>query len=308
MRDCGHPPAGTGRRTLAGQDWWARAQDTARRCAGHYRQGLPGAGNVTNHLEPMVTDSHCAGRTGAERFSAPEAFSQTGLAWLALFSAVLMPHRLNSIARRLLPTVVSTLVIASPLAAQTGAKVLTPPKRADSTARPAATRPGAPKTMSPASAESASVVRPASAVPQGAVLDSIRETVFRNLLERDRAGLATLASAFCLALSNDNYKSPGSFVDRVDAAEGMVRRLYTPRAPARRASGCTFSGNTSNRGVPGRALLYTVGAITLDESRAEAAAGYNYDGYSAGGYTFTLERGDSSWVVKQWRLEWTGKP
>ena len=146
------------------------------------------------------------------------------------------------------------------------------------------------------------------AVPQSPVLDSIRQAVFRNLLERDRAGFATLASAFCLAVSNETFKSASGSTERVDAPEPIVRRVQTSRAPARRASGCTFSGNTPARGVPGRALLYTVGAIAVDESRAEAAAGYNYDGYSAGGYTFTLERSDSGWVVKQWRMEWTGKP
>ena len=181
------------------------------------------------------------------------------------------------------------------LGAQSGSKVLTPPKPPE--ARPTASAPA------PQAANGTPLV-----VPQSPVLDSIRQAVFRNLLERDRAGFSTLASAFCLALSNETYKSAGGAPDRADAPESMVRRVQTPRTPARRASGCTFSGNTPNRGVPGRALLYTVGAIGLDESRAEAAAAYNYDGYSAGGYTFTLERSDSGWVVKQWRMEWTGKP
>ena len=90
----------------------------------------------------------------------------------------------------------------------------------------------------------------------------------------------------------------------------MVRRLASPRTPARRASTCTFSGNTSpTRSVAGRSLLYSVGAITMSSpERAEAAAGYNYDGYSAGGFTFSVERTDSAWVVKQWRMEWTAKP
>ena len=60
--------------------------------------------------------------------------------------------------------------------------------------------------------------------------------------------------------------------------------------------------------VAGRALLYSVGAIDLSAGdRAEAAAGYNYDGYSSAGYTFSVERSDSGWVVKQWRMEWTSK-
>jgi hypothetical protein len=90
----------------------------------------------------------------------------------------------------------------------------------------------------------------------------------------------------------------------------MVRRLASPRAPARRASTCTFAPNASTpRSVTGRALLYSVGAIEmLSPERAEAAAGYNYDGYSAGGFTFSVERTDSAWVVKQWRMEWTAKP
>ena len=186
------------------------------------------------------------------------------------------------------------------LAAQSGSKVLTPPKPAD-TARGAATRPTSAASATP---------QPGTGmpVPQSPVLDSIRQAVFRNLLERDRAGFATLASAFCLAVSNETFKSASGSTERVDAPEPIVRRVQTSRAPARRASGCTFSGNAPARGVPGRALLYTVGAIAVDESRAEAAAGYNYDGYSAGGYTFTLERSDSGWVVKQWRMEWTGKP
>ena len=191
-------------------------------------------------------------------------------------------------------TVLAALGPAS-LAAQSGSKVLTPPKPPE--ARPAASAPA------PQPANGAPVV-----VPQSPVLDSIRQAVFLNLLERDRAGFSTLASAFCLALSNETFKAARGATDRTDAPESIVRRVQTPRAPARRASGCTFSGNAPNRGVAGRALLYTVGAIAIDESRAEAAASYNYDGYNAGGYTFTLERSDSGWVVKQWRLEWTGKP
>jgi hypothetical protein len=184
---------------------------------------------------------------------------------------------------------------AAPLGAQS--KVLTPPRPADSAARSA-----------PAVGSTATTAAPSPAIPQSALLDSIREAVFRNLLARDRAGFSTLAGAFCLGLANADFKTPGS-PPRVDASEVMTRRLTTPRTPTRRASGCTFSGNVpATRGVPGRALLYTVGAIDVDDNRADAAAGYNYDGYAAGGYTFTLERSDSGWVVKQWRMEWTGKP
>ena len=142
-------------------------------------------------------------------------------------------------------------------------------------------------------------------------MDSIREAVFRNLLERDRAGLGTLAGAFCLGLSAVDYKKPEAAPDRADPPEWMVRRVATSRAPARRASTCLFQPNAATtRSVPGRALLYNVGNIALgdDGGRAEVAAAYIYDGYSAGGYTFSVERTDTAWVVKQWRLEWTGKP
>jgi hypothetical protein len=209
--------------------------------------------------------------------------------------------------RRWLPAlaVLSGAVLAAPLGAQAKGKVITPPHPSDSASRAAASRPQ-PSTALP-NAAPASPARPS--IPQSPVLDSIRETVFRNLLERDRAGFATLASAFCLSLAADDFKKASS-PDRVDPPESMVRRLATPRAPARRASTCTFAPNaTAARPVPGRPLLYTVGAIDLaSPDRAEAAAGYNYDGYSAGGYTFTVERADSGWVVKQWRMEWTGKP
>ncbi len=184
------------------------------------------------------------------------------------------------------------------LGAQTAgkAKVLTPPKPAD-TATSRATAPAA----------AASATRPA-VVPQSPVLDSIREVVFHNLLDKDRAGFSTLASAFCLGLSTDDFKKASKSQDRADPSEGMVRRLTTPRTPARRASTCTFTPNAPGRSVAGRALLYTVGAIDLSAGdRAEAAAGYNYDGYSSGGYTFSVERSDSGWVVKQWRMEWTSK-
>ena len=96
--------------------------------------------------------------------------------------------------------------------------------------------------------------------------------------------------------------------DRVDASESLVRRVASARTPARRASTCVFSGNPAGRSVMGRALLYTVGAIDVSDNRAEAAAAYNYDGHSAGGFTFSVERSDSGWVVKQWRQEWTAKP
>jgi hypothetical protein len=176
------------------------------------------------------------------------------------------------------------------------AKVLTPPKPADTTTA---------RSSAPAAAASAG--RPAL-VPQSPVLDSIREVVFHNLLDKDRAGFSTLASAFCLGLSTDDFKKASKSQDRADPPEGMVRRLTTPRTPARRASTCTFTPNAPGRSVAGRALMYTVGAIDLSAGdRAEAAAGYNYDGYSSGGYTFSVERSDSGWVVKQWRMEWTSK-
>ena len=200
----------------------------------------------------------------------------------------------------------ATLVAAGRASAQSGAKVLTPPKPADTAARrPAATRSttaNTPGTTAPSAA------RPPITVPQTPVLDSIRGVVFHSLLDRDRSGFATLASAFCLALSNDDYKKSSASADRVDAPESLVRRVASPRTPTRRASTCTFSANTPGRPVMGRALLYTVGAIDLSDDRAEAAASYNYDGYSAGGFTFSVERSDSGWVVKQWRQEWTGKP
>jgi len=178
------------------------------------------------------------------------------------------------------------------------AKVLTPPKPADTTASRA-------RASAPPAA--AAAIRPA-VVPQSPALDSIREVVFHNLLDKDRAGFSTLASAFCLSLSTDDFKKASTSQDRADPSEGMVRRLMTPRTPARRASTCTFSPNAPGRSVAGRALLYTVGAIDLSAGdRAEAAAGYNYDGYSSAGYTFSVERSDSGWVVKQWRMEWTSK-
>lgn len=194
---------------------------------------------------------------------------------------------------------------ATPLGAQSGAKILTPPRPADSTARPTvASRPTA-ATATPGAATG----RPAPVIPQSPVLDSIRMAVFHNLLDRDRAGFSTLASAFCLSLSADDFKKAPMSPDRVDPPESMVRRLATPRTPARRASTCTFAPNAPPpRPVPGRALLYSVGVIDLSNpDRAEAAAGYSYDGYSAGGYTFTVERSDSGWVVKQWRMEWTAR-
>lgn len=196
-------------------------------------------------------------------------------------------------------------IAVAPLGAQSAgkAKVLTPPKPRDttSTARPPAASAAA------ASASAAASARPA-VVPQSPVLDSIREVVFHNLLDKDRAGFSTLASAFCLGLSTDDFKKPSTSQDRADPTEGMVRRLSTPRTPARRASTCTFTPNAPGRSVAGRALLYSVGAIDLSAGdRAEAAAGYNYDGYSSGGYTFSVERSDSGWVVKQWRMEWTAK-
>lgn len=195
---------------------------------------------------------------------------------------------------------------SSPLGAQAGAKVLTPPRPADTAARAATPRPSA--ATAPSGVPTSPTARPAPAIPQSPVLDSIREVVFRNLLERDRAGFATLASAFCLGLAANDFKKASTATDRADPPEAMVRRLYTPRTPARRASTCTFSPNATARPITGRALLYSVGTIDLaSPERAEAAAGYNYDGYSAGGYTFTVERADSGWVVKQWRMEWTSK-
>jgi hypothetical protein len=198
-----------------------------------------------------------------------------------------------------------TLVAAPVLLAQSGAKVLTPPRPPDTTARaPQVTRPTAPAST----ANPAAVPPKAVAVPQSALLDSIREAVFHSLLDHDRAGFSTLASAFCLGLSTDTFKKASNLADRADPPEAMVRRLYTPRAPARRASTCTFAPNAAARPVPGRALLYSVGVIDMvSPEHAEAAAAYSYDGYSAGGYTFTVERADSGWVVKQWRMEWTAK-
>ena len=196
--------------------------------------------------------------------------------------------------RALFAGAVLVAVAGGRVSAQSGAKVLTPPKPADTTRRAAATAPGA--------------AQPAITVPQSAVLDSIRQVVFYSLLDRDRSGFATLASAFCLALSNDDFKKAPASTDRVDPSESLVRRLASARVPTRRASTCTFNPNAAGRPVMGRALLYTVGAIGISDDRAEAAAAYNYDGYSAGGFTFSVERSDSGWVVKQWRQEWTARP
>jgi hypothetical protein len=219
-------------------------------------------------------------------------------------------HVLESIHRHKLAAIVTGVAMASvPLGAQSGAKVLTPPRPADTAARtPPANRPAAPGTAVPAPGTT-SAARPAPVIPQSAVLDSIREVVFHSLLEKDRAGFATLASAFCLSLSTDDFKKKVSTSpDRADPPESMVRRLATTRTPARRASTCTFSPNAAGRSIPGRPLLYSVGAIDLSAGdRAEAAAGYNYDGYSSAGYTFSVERSDSGWVVKQWRMEWTAR-
>ena len=206
--------------------------------------------------------------------------------------------------------VITTVVLASLLAggrasAQSGGKVLTPPKPADTASRQTtAARPATPNAATAATP----AARPPMVVPQTPVLDSIREVVFRSLLDRDRSGFATLASAFCLALSTDDFKKQPASADRVDAGEGLVRRVASPRTPTRRASTCTFAPATPGRSVMGRSLLYTVGAIGIDDNRAEAAAAYNYDGYSSGGFTFSVERSDSGWVMKQWRQEWTAKP
>ena len=230
--------------------------------------------------------------------------------WLSLTRRTEMPH----LALRIELTALALAVaLTGTRAGAQASKVLTVP-RSDTTrpaaAKPTAAPPSVTKQTSPGAAAVSPVVRPAPSIPQGPVLDSIREAVFRNLLERDRAGLNTLAGSFCLGLAAADYKKPGPMPDRVDPPEWIVRNVATSRAPARRASTCSFQPNAAATGaVPGRALLYSVGSIDLsDNGRAEVAAGYNYDGYSAGGYTFSVERTDSAWVVKQWRLEWTGKP
>ncbi len=218
-----------------------------------------------------------------------------------------MQGRLNPRWHWLIAAAAGITIASAPLGAQTTgskAKVLTPPKAPDTTKSrtPAPSAAAAPGIAAPPAA------RPAAVVPQSPVLDSIREAVFHNLLDKDRAGFSTFASAFCLSLSTDDFKKASTSQDRADPSEGMVRRLATSRTPARRASTCTFTPNAPGRSVTGRALLYTVGAIDLSAGdRAEAAAGYNYDGYSSGGYTFSVERSDSGWVVKQWRMEWTAK-
>ena len=217
-----------------------------------------------------------------------------------------MQVRVTSRKLRLAALLGGVSTFAAPLGAQSGAKVLTPPRPADSARSTPTSRPPANAT---AAASAPSAARPALVIPQSAVLDSIRETVFHNLLDKDRSGFATLASAFCLGLSADDFKKASPSPDRADPPESMVRRLATARSPARRASTCTFAPNAAApRAVTGRALLYSVGAIDLSAGdRAEAAAGYNYDGYSSGGFTFSVERTDSGWVVKQWRSEWTAR-
>jgi len=220
-----------------------------------------------------------------------------------------MPH----LTLRIELTALALVVALSGTRAEAQAsKVLTVPR--SDTARPAAqsakpTSPATAQGKGTTTAPPPAVAAPAAPIPQSPVLDSIREAVFRNLLERDRAGFGTLAGAFCLGLSAVDYKKAGGPTDRADPPEWLVRRVATSRSPARRASTCLYQPNATTRPVPGRSLLYNVGTIDLsDNGRAEVAASYNYDGYSAGGYTFSVERTDSAWVVKQWRLEWTGKP
>src|SRR5829696_10355382 len=138
-------------------------------------------------------------------------------------------HHRTPLVKLLVSTATAAVLGSAPLTAQSGAKVLTPPRPAD-TSRTQTVRPATPATAAPA-------------IPQSPVLDSIREVVFRNLLDRDRAGFATLASAFCLSLSTSDFKHADAVADRADPSEAMVRRLASPRAPARRASTCTFAPN-----------------------------------------------------------------
>ena len=222
-----------------------------------------------------------------------------------------MPH----LTLRIELTALALVVALSGTRAEAQAsKVLTVPRSDSARAASQPAKPTAPataqgKATTAAPQPAAAAPAPMASIPQSPVLDSIREAVFRNLLERDRAGFGTLAGAFCLGLSAVDYKTAGGPTDRADPPEWLVRRVATSRSPARRASTCLYQPNATTRPVPGRSLLYNVGTIDLsDNGRAEVAAGYNYDGYSAGGYTFSVERTDSAWVVKQWRLEWTGKP
>src|SRR5687767_13185987 len=143
------------------------------------------------------------------------------------------PPTLKAVATAL---ALATLIASGRASAQSGAKVLTPPKPADTAGRAVANRPAAATTPAAGSA---------IAVPQSPVLDSIREVVFRSLLDRDRSGFATLASAFCLGLSTDDFKKAPTSADRADASESLVRRVASSRTPTRRASTCTFSGNTA---------------------------------------------------------------
>ncbi len=114
-------------------------------------------------------------------------------------------------------------VLRRPLTQQVKAKVLTPPEASRHYC--AATCGVSASTARPPPAAPAPVRRPAPTIPQSPVLDSIREVVFHNLLEKDRAGFSTLASAFCLSLSTDDFKKASTSQDRADPSEAMVRRL-----------------------------------------------------------------------------------
>lgn len=137
--------------------------------------------------------------------------------------------------------------------------------------------------------------------------DSVREVVFRNLIDRDHAGLARMTTAFCVGISRDEFLKPANPTDRRDVAEPLFTQLRDEtKRPLRNASECTYSmaGVRSSQSKE-RALLYNLGAIRwIDANRAEVAAAYYSDGFGSAGYTFTVTRASEEWKVRHWRMEW----
>ena len=137
--------------------------------------------------------------------------------------------------------------------------------------------------------------------------DSVREVVFRNLIDRDHAGLARMTTAFCVGLSRDEFLKPANPTDRRDVAEPLFTQLRDEtRRPLRNASECTYSmAGVRSAQAKERALLYNLGAIRwVDANRAEVAAAYYSDGFGSAGYTFTVTRISDEWKVRHWRTEW----
>jgi hypothetical protein len=126
-------------------------------------------------------------------------------------------------------------------------------------------------------------------VPAVSHEDDVREAVLRHLIaqERDRKG----SKAFCVAFWDDRGEGPTGGGPVFDPGPAFLVRLADVDPPVRPRSSCTGLG-------------LAVGDVVVHDDDATATGSYHAGALDAAGYTYTLHRDASGWVVTGNAMQW----